>query len=87
MSLAQSLESFKSPPDPQTLKALKRRSSRGVKVLDEDEYVEKVEKIVERDFFPELESLKAQTEYMDAAERKDEVSMSRYFVQRIVQKV
>jgi len=77
MSLAQSLESFKSPPDPQTLKALKRRSSRGVKVLDEDEYVEKVAKIVERDFFPELENLKDRTEYMDAEERNDLVAMSR----------
>merc|ERR1719464_2220635 len=30
--------------------------------MDEDEYVAKVEKIIERDFFPELEKLKAQSE-------------------------
>ena len=28
--------------------------------MDEDEYVAKVEKIIERDFFPELDKLKAQ---------------------------
>ena len=33
---------------------------RKVKVMDEDEYVAKVEKIIERDFFPELDKLKAQ---------------------------
>ena len=29
-------------------------------MMDEDEYVAKVEKIIERDFFPELDKLKAQ---------------------------
>ena len=29
-----------------------------VKVLEEDEFTERVEKIIERDFFPELEKLK-----------------------------
>ena len=28
--------------------------------MDEEEYVAKVEKIIERDFFPELDKLKAQ---------------------------
>merc|ERR1719297_64337 len=45
--------------------------------MDEDEYVEKVEKIIERDFFPELEKLKAQSDYMDARDRKDYETMSR----------
>ena len=33
--------------------------------MDEDEYVAKVEKIIERDFFPELDKLKAQVEEID----------------------
>merc|ERR1719410_1719127 len=45
--------------------------------MDEDEYVAKVEKIIERDFFPELEKLKAQSEYIDARDRKDYETMSR----------
>ena len=30
--------------------------------MEEEEYVAKVEKIIERDFFPELDKLKAQVE-------------------------
>ena len=75
--ISRSIMSFKTPPDPSTLKALSKRPSKRIKVLDEDEYVKKVEKIIERDFFPELDRLNAQTEYIDAAERKDEDTMSR----------
>jgi len=65
---------FKVPMTPiSKAKARKRR----VNVLDEDEYVEKVEKIIERDFFPELDKLKAQNEYIEARERKDYNTMSR----------
>ena len=45
--------------------------------MDEEEYVAKVEKIIERDFFPELDKLKAQSDYIDARERKDYETMSR----------
>ena len=65
---------FKVPQSPVSkAKARKRR----INVLDEDDYVEKVEEIIERDFFPELEKLKAQNEYIEARERKDYVTMSR----------
>jgi len=65
---------FKVPQSPiSKAKARKRR----IKVLEEDDYVEKVEEIIERDFFPELEKLKAQSEYIEARERKDYVTMSR----------
>jgi hypothetical protein len=76
--ITRSIMSFKTPPDPSTLKALSKRPNKRVRVLDEDEYVEKVEKIIEKDFFPELERLNAQTEYIEAAERKDEDAMSRF---------
>ena len=63
---------FKPPPDPDKLN--KRRKT---KVLSEDEYVERVGEIIERDFFPELEKLKAQSEYIDASDRHDSVTMRR----------
>jgi len=65
---------FKVPHSPAT-KAKNRK--RRIKVLDEDDYIGQVEKIIERDFFPELDKLKAQNEYIEARDRKDYVTMSR----------
>jgi len=65
---------FKKPPDPDILAKIRKRK---VKVLDEDDYVDKVEKIIEKDFFPELEKLKAQNEYIEAKEKNDVVTMNR----------
>lgn len=48
-----------------------------MKVLDEDEFVERAEKIIERDFFPELEKLKAQNEFLEAKDKKDYATMNR----------
>lgn len=41
------------------------------KILSEEEYTEKMEKIITRDFFPDLPKLKAQNEYLTALEKGD----------------
>lgn len=45
------------------------------KILSEDKYIEEMAKIIQRDFFPDLEKLKAQNAYLDAQERKDYAEM------------
>ena len=37
--------------------------------------MERVEKIIERDFFPELDRIRARTEYIEASERNDTAAM------------
>ncbi|KAL4609619.1 protein DGCR14-like [Arapaima gigas] len=41
------------------------------KVLDEDSYIEGLEKIIQRDFFPDVTKLRAQKDYMEAEENGD----------------
>ncbi|KAL0122414.1 hypothetical protein PUN28_007263 [Cardiocondyla obscurior] len=48
----------------------KSRSSRP-KILDEDTYIEKMSEIIQKDFFPHLEKLQAQNQYLDALEQND----------------
>lgn len=50
-------------------------SKKKVNVLDEETYTEKVEEIIEKDFYPELSKMKAQAEYFEALEKNDLVKL------------
>ncbi|KAK2870859.1 hypothetical protein Q8A67_023386 [Cirrhinus molitorella] len=41
------------------------------KILDEEEYIESLEKIIQRDFFPDVSKLQAQKDYLEAEENGD----------------
>ena len=47
------------------------RQNKTVKVLDEDTFIEKLERIIEKDFFPDLERLKIKQAYYEALQASD----------------
>ena len=71
---SKTVSEFKVPPDPNSLLSRNTKRKR-VKILEEEEYAEKVSSIIERDFFPELEKLKAQSQYIDATDNNDVPTM------------
>lgn len=74
---SQALETARSMKDLAVFKKpigfAKRRKGGGFrgKILDEDTYIGKMAEIIQRDFFPDLEKLHAQNDYLDALEHNN----------------
>ncbi|XP_072755821.1 splicing factor ESS-2 homolog [Anoplolepis gracilipes] len=72
---SQALEAAKNIKDLAIFKkpvgSAKKRKRTQPMILDEDTYIEKMSEIIQRDFFPHLEKLQAQNEYLDALEQND----------------
>ncbi|XP_063706061.1 splicing factor ESS-2 homolog [Culicoides brevitarsis] len=49
------------------------------KIISEEEYIEKMGKIIQRDYFPDLSKLKAQNEYLDALASNDLVKLRQIY--------
>ncbi|XP_055639118.1 splicing factor ESS-2 homolog [Toxorhynchites rutilus septentrionalis] len=63
---------FKKPAVPKTKKENKV-------ILNEETYLEEMAKIIQRDFFPDLQKLKAQNEYLDAVASNDIIKLRQIF--------
>ncbi|XP_053972931.1 splicing factor ESS-2 homolog [Hylaeus volcanicus] len=72
---SQALEAAKNMTDLAVFKkpigVAKRHKRMQPKILDEDAYIKKMGEIIQRDFFPHLDRLQAQNQYLDALEQND----------------
>jgi protein DGCR14 len=66
------MQEFKKPEVPKLMKSKP-------KVLSEERYIEEMGKIIQRDFFPDLEKLNAQNEYLDALASNDYVRLRKIY--------
>lgn len=67
---------FKRPSLPVIKNTAKKRK---YKIISEEEYIEKMGKIIQRDYFPDLSKLKAQNEYLDALASNDLVKLRQIY--------
>lgn len=71
----QALEAAKSIKDVAVFKKpigmVRKHKKIQTKILDEDTYIKTMGKIIQRDFFPHLDKLQAQNQYLDALEQND----------------
>lgn len=73
------LTAMKSNMDTGLFKVPRIPVTKKIKVLEEDTYLDNMGKIIQRDFFPDLEKLKAQNEYLDAQSQNDSARMLQIF--------
>lgn len=62
---------FKLPKVPKVMP----KKNNNMKILTEERYIEELGKIIQKDFFPDLEKLKAQNQYLDAVEKNDVIKL------------
>lgn len=66
---------FKAPTRPIAKKIKKPKYT----IITEEEYIENLSKIIQRDFFPDLEKLKIQNDYLTALSANDNVKLRQIF--------
>lgn len=67
---------FKKPSTPLVKKKISKPK---YEIISEEEYIENLSKIIQRDYFPDLEKLKIQNEYLDALASNDYIKIRQIF--------
>lgn len=75
-NISNAVATFKVPRAPSHYPKQQQNSkNEKMTILCEEQYVEELGKIIEKDFFPDLEKLRAQNQYLDAVERNDMIKL------------